>query len=94
LKLFRVSHWVGSLGTHPKVIIELPGTMIENKKDYAAKLKHLILSVADACERESGELISSTSKLSYCSKCRWSSLGLGCEACNPAGHIFMMCLPL
>ena len=77
MKLFRVSHWVGSLGTHPKVIIELPGTMIENKKDYAAKVKQLW---------KSGELISARANFFTCSKCRWSSSGVGCEECNPAKH--------
>jgi hypothetical protein len=66
-----------NLGTKPKVIIQLPGTMIPDKKEYAANVKELW---------KSGDLISARAKFFTCSKCRWTSSGLGCEECNPEKH--------
>ena len=61
-------------GKKTKIIINLPGSVIEDKKKYAARVKEL---------EAKGELIKTKKKFCTCSKCRWTSTGLGCVWCNP-----------
>ena len=58
-----------------KVIIQIPGSVIEDKKAYADKVKK---AHAD------GSIITKVEKFYICVTCRWTASGAGCMYCNPA----------
>ena len=66
-----------ALGKGAKVIIDIPGAVIPDKKQYAEKVKDL---------SSQGKLITQKEKFYTCSKCRWTPTGEGCVNCNPARH--------
>ena len=72
-------NWVHEVATDkkPTVIIDLPGTVITDKKDYREKLKTMV---------KNNTLIHKKEHWYGCHTCRWTSSGLGCCYCNPAKH--------
>jgi hypothetical protein len=62
------------MGTKPKVKITLPGDKITDKKAYDKEVSELW---------KAGTLKHKPKDFFTCSKCRWSTSGEGCYACNP-----------
>ncbi len=62
-------------GKKAKVVIEIPGSVIEDRSAYAAKVKKLSAE---------GKLIHEAEKFISCGSCRWTNSGLGCLYCNSA----------
>ena len=61
-------------GAKPKVKITLPGDKVVDKKAYDKEVSELY---------KAGQLKHKPKDFYTCSKCRWSTSGEGCYACNP-----------